>query len=348
MREKPELPEILIASSIEQLYGLAVRRVSFLPLGYDVNTAIYQVEAAGDQQYFLKLRKGVFQPITVELPKYLADRGIQAVMAPLETQEGWLYGKMDTYVTILYPFIPGKNGYETRLTDPQWIQLGQTMRIIHAAQLPVELCRQISHERYDPQWRNSARFFLDQVKHDSFQDPIARLLAAFIQEKCELINHMIQRADELAQNLHNQPLEYVLCHNDAHPGNYHVTDTGDIYLVDWDTPIYAPRERDLMCFGGGMSGDQPGGREEHLFHQGYGHIVVDQSALAYYRYERIIQDIAEFCKHILLTDAGGEDRAQSYQYLASSFLPGSLVEAAIHTDEHAGSKTLAGRIYAGR
>jgi spectinomycin phosphotransferase len=87
-----------------------------------------------------------------------------------------------------------------------------------------------------------------------------------------------------------------------------------------------------------MSGIQPGGREEQLFYQGYGSVVVDQKTLAYYRYERIIQDIAEFGKQLLLTTAGGEDREQSYQYFTSSFLPGGVVDAAHRTDQFSGRR----------
>jgi len=32
---------------------------------------------------------------------------------------------------------------------------------------------------------------------------------------------------------------------------------------------------------------------------------IDSIALAYYRYERIIQDIAAYCEQILLTDSSG-------------------------------------------
>jgi spectinomycin phosphotransferase len=102
--------------------------------------------------------------------------------------------------------------------------------------------------------------------------------------------------------------------------------------VDWDNPIYAPKERDLMFFGSGMAGNQLGGREEMLFYQGYGPAQIDQDALAYYRYERIVQDISEFCKQLLLTAEGGEDREQAYQYFTSSFLPGHVVEVAFETD----------------
>jgi spectinomycin phosphotransferase len=139
------------------------------------------------------------------------------------------------------------------------------------------------------------------------------------------------RADELARSLQDQSLEFVLCHSDAHPGNYLVADNNDFYLVDWDNPILAPKERDLMFIGTGMSGDQPGGREEFLFFQGYGAVEVNREALGYYRYERIIQDIAEFCKQLLLSKAGGDDREQAYAFFTSSFAPGKEVEAADHT-----------------
>jgi len=49
---------------------------------------------------------------------------------------------------------------------------------------------------------------------------------------------------------------------------------------------------------------------------------VDREALAYYRYERIVVDLAEFCKQLLLTEKGGEDREQGFQYFTSVFLPG--------------------------
>jgi spectinomycin phosphotransferase len=103
--------------------------------------------------------------------------------------------------------------------------------------------------------------------------------------------------------------------------------------VDWDNPILAPKERDLMFFGAGMAGAQPGGREDRLFYRGYGPTQVNPVALVYYRYERILQDIAEFCKQLLLTTTGGEDRELAYTYFTSSFLPGNGIEAAIRTDQ---------------
>ena len=69
-----------------------------------------------------------------------------------------------------------------------------------------------------------------------------------------------------------------------------------------------------------------------MFYQGYGQTNINQIAIAYYRYERIIEDIAVYCEQILLSDEGGQDRKQSLEHLKSNFLPRSTIEVARESD----------------
>ena len=83
MLEKPPLSDETILDQIQQEYGICANELTFLPLGADVNTAVYRLEAADGHAYFLKLRQGDFAEITVTLPKYLQSHGIRAVISPL-------------------------------------------------------------------------------------------------------------------------------------------------------------------------------------------------------------------------------------------------------------------------
>ena len=65
-----------------------------------------------------------------------------------------------------------------------------------------------------------------------------------------------------------------------------------IYIVDWDDPIMAPKERDLMFIGGGVANVWNKLYEEQLFYEGYGLTDINTTISAYYRNERIVQDIA--------------------------------------------------------
>jgi spectinomycin phosphotransferase len=332
MLEKPEIPDGLIASCAHDEYRLDVAQVSFLPIGYDVNTAVYRVVDRIGTAYFLKLRKGDFNPIPAAIPHLLSSLGIHTIIAPIETHTGQLIGRLKDYSILLYPFIPGKDGYEVRLVDQHWVELGWTLNRVHAAKVPPSLTSLIPREAYDPQWRESVKHFQAQVEEITYDEPVANRLSAFMKTNRRVISQMVGRAEELAHTLSQQSLDLVLCHSDAHPGNYLMAGSGELYLVDWDNPIFAPKERDLMFFGSGMAGDQPGGWEETSFYQGYGPVNIDRSALAYYRYERIVQDIAEFCKQLLWSVKGSEDREQAYKYFTSSFLPGHVVEVAFETD----------------
>ena len=147
------------------------------------------------------------------------------------------------------------------------------------------------------------------------------------------INHLVERAGQLGLALQDRSLELVLCHADIHAGNLLIGPNDALYIVDWDEPILAPKERDLMFIGGGVANEWNSARPEALFYKGYGQTKVDLMALAYYRYERIIQDIAAFCEQLLLTIEGGEDREQSYLYFTGQFLPNHEVEIANKTDK---------------
>jgi spectinomycin phosphotransferase len=330
MLERPDIPEAQLILLLNESYGLAGSRVSFLPLGADINTAVYRVEAPEDKAYFLKLRKGTFNEIAVLLPHYLHRQGNPAVIPPLETLGGNLWAEAGEHKVILYPFTPGNDGYAQTLSDAQWAAFGAAAKAIHSTQLPPALHRRIPQETFTPIYRETVKSLQMQAEKFSFDEPVAAKFAAFLKAHQRLVSRIIKRAEALGFALHARPPEMVLCHADLHAGNLLLTSEGGLYIVDWDNVLFAPKEHDLMHIGG--SRHWHGAHLESLFYQGYGPAQMDQAALAYYRYERVIQDIAAFGEQILLTEAGGEDREQGYQYFTSNFLPGHEIDLALQAD----------------
>ncbi|MBC8264745.1 MAG: aminoglycoside phosphotransferase family protein [Anaerolineales bacterium] len=334
MLEKPDLQDEKIKACLQDEYGLLVVQVVFLPFGADLNTAVYRVVADDETPYFLKLRSGIFDETSVALPKFLSDQGIVQIIASLPTRTGQLWASLDAFKLILYPFVEGHNGFEVDLSDRHWSDFGTALKSIHTAVVPPALIRRIRQETYSPQWRGIVKTFLEGVGNGAVDDPVAVELAAFLKIKRDEILDLVGRAERLAQALQARSPEFILCHSDIHAGNILIDSNDAFYIVDWDDPILAPKERDLMFIGGGQMGAwRTPQEEETLFYQGYGQTEVDPRALAYYRYERIIQDIAVYCEQLFLTDEGGEDREQSLQYLKSNFLPNGVLEIAYNSDQ---------------
>jgi spectinomycin phosphotransferase len=333
MLEKPDLPDEKLISCLRDAYGLRIVQIAFLPLGADQNTAVYRVVADDATPYFLKLRGGAFDETTVSIPRLLSDRGMAQIIAPIETVERRLWTRMDDFAVILSPFVAGQNGFEVDLSDRQRVELGAALKSIHTAVVPHALRQRIPRESYTSYWRDMVRMFQTRVADTAFDDPVAATLAAFLHTRRDLISDLVGRAEQLGNALQGRTLEYVLCHADIHGGNVLISANGALYVVDWDTMILAPKERDLMFIGAGIDNIWRSAREEALFYQGYGPTEVDPIALVYYRYERIVQDIVAYCEQLLLTDQGGADREEGLRQLVSQFLPGNIIEIAYRSDK---------------
>ena len=73
--------------------------------------------------------------------------------------------------------------------------------------------------------------------------------------------------------------------------------------------------------------------EETLFYKGYGKVDINRVILAYYRHERIVEDIAEYGQNLFLTIEGGENRSEMYKHFIAMFAPKGVVDIAFKTDD---------------
>ena len=331
---KPDLQDEEIVRCLRDAYGLTVEKIAFLPLGADFNTAVYQVTISSQVDYFLKLRSGEFLEASVSVPKYLADSGLKQVIPPLATKTGQLWASLASFKAILYPYVEGRNGVEAKLSDKQWIQFGATMKKFHSANIPSVITSGVTKEMFSYKWRETVKAFLGRIENEVFEEPVAVKMALFLKSKRSEILKLVERAEKLAITIQKQPLEYILCHADIHGWNLIVDKEGALYIVDWDTLIFAPKERDLMFVGAGIwDSGRTATEEESLFYQGYGQTKINQDAICYYRFERIIQDIGDYCEYIFLSDEGGDDRMQCFEHLQPVFLPNGAIERACQSDK---------------
>ena len=203
---------------------------------------------------------------------------------------------MAGFTVILYPFVEGENGVERPLTDAQWIAFGAVLRALHSLELPPDLRARLPRETYSPVWRDMVRMFQARADAERFAEPVAERLAQLLRDERDSISALVARSEQLATILADRAPRQAPCHADIHAFNVLIDAGGALYVVDWDTLTIAPKERDLMFIGAGIGSVWNTAREEAHFYQGYGPTEIDQEALAYYRYERIVEDIAAYCR----------------------------------------------------
>ena len=211
------------------------------------------------------------------------------------------------------------------MSAAQWTELGATMRAIHDLPPDGEFATILRTEDFVPAKIGMLREVEERIHSEEHDDDPARLeLAGFFRSHREQIERLVARTEALAPLARDRALPTVICHADIHAWNVLVTPEGDIVIVDWDSAMLAPRERDLM-FVDGVAGGHAA--DPTAFFEGYGDVELDPIVLAYYRIEWAVQDIAEFSASVFLDpDAGDDTKAEAVDMIVTMFAPGNEID----------------------
>lgn len=328
MRDDPGIDVPSIIRCIRDHYDLHVASIRFLPIGHDLRAFVYQVMANDGESWFLKIHSGPVNKAALEIPRALTDLGIDNILAPIPTRTGDLRCQLDPdHTVVLYPFIHGHNAMSAGLTHDQVREFGATLRAVHDSGLEQRFRSLLRVEDFTLPSAALVRDMLALTTDSTFGSPAAARLATFLQDNAVRIRDVLARAEEIGRSLQSRPFERILCHSDIHAANILVGDDGQIWLIDWDGPLLAPRERDLFFVIGSRIARPMTQHEETIFFEGYGPTKIDETVIIYARYERIIEDIGEFARSVFLDPRLGEEMKEKETDLAMSFfVPGGNLD----------------------
>jgi spectinomycin phosphotransferase len=234
------------------------------------------------------------------IPYHLKKIGVQNIIAPIITKTEEYWTNLDIFTVALYPYVEGCNAVDSKISEQQWQQFGKIVEKLHSIDIASSIISNVPKETFSLKYCQRLRLFLKSIQNEVFKETVATNLSALLKSKNEIICDLIKRTEELYSILQNQSLQYVLCHADMNGWNLLIDQDNNLYLIEWDTVILAPKERDLMFIGSGIwnSGYKPA-EEESLFYKGYGQTNRNQDVLCYYRFNRILQDIVNISSYLM-------------------------------------------------
>ncbi|HAU1151566.1 TPA: aminoglycoside O-phosphotransferase APH(9)-Ia [Legionella pneumophila] len=325
------IPDQQLIELLKIYYGIDIHAVQLIVGGADMNASGYKADSKSNS-YFVKLKYSHHDEINLSIIRLLHDSGIKEIIFPIYTHDAKLFQQIDHFKIIVYPFIDSPNGFTQNLTEKQWKQLGKVLRQIHETSVPTMIQQQLRKETYSAKWREIVRSFYSKIGFDDSDDQITTDFKSFFNQNIDSIHRLVDFSEELSKKIQPDLDKYVLCHSDVHAGNVLVVDEESIYIIDWDEPMLAPKERDLMFIGGGIGNVWNNPHEIDYFYEGYGNANIDKTILSYYRHERIVEDIAVYGQDLLSRDQNDESRLESFKHFKSMFDPNNVVEIAFSSD----------------
>jgi spectinomycin phosphotransferase len=328
MREQPGIPEEQLRACLQDQYNLYSVTLEFLPRGKDYKAGVYRVLSKQSTAYLLKVTsRPLYEPRCL-VPHYLKDQGITSVVAPVPTRSGALWTKLVDWTVIVYPFIDGDSSL-TGMTNEQWKEVGTIFKQIHQVMLPPFGFESLRKETFDPtEYARWVRTFEAQHLHSRHggSGSSHALRADWVAHQSTI--HMgVTSLEKLAGVLQRRAGPYVICHADLHAANLLRDRHGHVFVIDWDEVMLAPKERDFIFV------REP---QAAAFWEGYGQTEIDWVALAYYLWERVVQDLIECTQDVCFRDDLGEETRADIAQMFHKILAeeGGTIDAAYGAAAH--------------
>jgi hypothetical protein len=258
-----DLADDMVAAAVIDSWGLRVRAIEYLPVGF--GSYHWQVEAEGRRWFVTAddLRAGTWdrresrhEPLrrlraALETAGRLFDDGLSFVVAPIATRSrDVLHVAGDDFAIAVYPYVQGESPdtdkYRTRDDRLAVLDLIVAVHRARAATAGNALVDDFAIQHRD----DLADALTDHTQRWD-TGPHGEPARALLDRHVGAVERALARYDRLVTAARQRPERIVLTHGEPHPRNTLVSDRGGLMLIDWDTVLRAPPERDIWTLADG-------------------------------------------------------------------------------------------------
>lgn len=305
MTGRPVVTERELIAWVRRDFGIDLVSCRRAGGGTDAAASTWRADARDHATLAVRVSAGTTSGVW--LAALLALRGVRGVPMPWRTLDGAAWSTRAGLRLSVSTWVSDRVASDGRVTPDQWRALGRLLAQVHGQELTGELTALVPTIDHDPvaSASASARSIRDLpwtvVRHPAADD-VTSALAATLAGTIDGLAQVAAVAENLAGALTFADRTLVLCHGDPHLGNV-LLGADDVWLVDWDDAVRAPRERDLiLAVGGVLTSWAVTAEQRDWFAQGYGPLDLDPDLLHYYACVRAMEDVVGFAHRVLDTE----------------------------------------------
>jgi spectinomycin phosphotransferase len=314
LTEPDDLPGTVLAGALQNHWGFTAASVEYQPVGFGSHHWL-ATDGAGERLFAtaddLPARRrtaqdtadGTFGRLRQAFGTALALReeaGLDFVVAPLRTAAGPAVVRLSgRYSLVAHPYVTGTVAGE----DGEFTYGGHRKGVadllirLHGARAGGPRTDDFVVPQLDA-LQAVARHDRGAWRGGPYAQPAQELLRTHARD----LQALIAEYHHLASKTSAQPERMVITHGEPHAGNVIVTADG-LALIDWDTVLLAPPERDLWD----LAGAEPALLDRYTAATG---TEIDNEALLLYR---LRFDLAEVAEYLGLFRSPHEDTADTQE-----------------------------------
>jgi spectinomycin phosphotransferase/16S rRNA (guanine(1405)-N(7))-methyltransferase len=318
VRSAPDdLTDDALAAALARHWVIAVASIEYRPVGFGSHH--WEVVDADGVRWFVTVdeldtkRASLDEPLDAAFDRLraalLAARDLRAngrdfVVAAVPAVNGEPVVRLgERHAVAVFPFVDGESFDWGTFADGHREALLDLIVATHTA--PESAWRAALADDFRIPHRDELELSL--ASPDNFPDcgPYSRPTAELLAERGDAIRALLARCDALVGDARGRPARVVLTHGEPHPGNTMRT-AGGWLLIDWDTVLVAPPERDLWSM------DPGDGSILDAYARATG-VTPSPSTMDLYRLRWDLADVAVVVSRFRAPHPGNADDQESFE-----------------------------------
>jgi hypothetical protein len=311
-----------LANALVEHWGVQATALDYLPIGFGSH---HWAVVTDDRRWFLTVddldakrctrtdtRGDAHRRLHAALAtaRQLADDGLRFVVAPVPTRSGDVLTTLgDRFGGALYPHVDGiARDWDDYQTHAQRLEVLDLIVELHQSSSQHACSEDLSISMLD-----ELHLAIDELGQPWATGPHAEPARLLLDQHARPLLRLIDSYHTLADEVLAARERFVLTHGEPHPGNTLLTD-GSVVLIDWDTVLIAPPERDLWT----IAGDDD--RVLDVYSTATG-TKVDATAIDCYRMLWDLDEIAGYITLLRRPHRDDADTAESWRNLRHFLRP---------------------------
>ncbi len=299
MLTESSIDKSLLKDVIQETFGIGIIDFTLVPKWEAARG--YIIESSNHKSFFLKIYWDDKIPDSAFrfADDLFARAGIVNIAHPIPTSHGQMRIHIRDFQIALFDWISGRTAEEHKLTETQLERLGELLAKIHQSktiigEYPVR-------ENFAIPFKNRFLAIFDSMSKTTSKSTKYRTrLELFLEPHRQKFMRELETLEKLQRKVKARKLEFVNCHGEPSPGNVLSSDNGEVHLLDWDDPIFAPKEKDLLFFKDNV---------EPVM-KGYGAFskdtIIDRDVLEFYGHMWNLGEIADYGGKLLFENHSDE------------------------------------------
>jgi spectinomycin phosphotransferase/16S rRNA (guanine(1405)-N(7))-methyltransferase len=255
LKPPDDLPDGALATVLADAWNLSVDSLTYRPLGWGSHH--WEVRDRDGDRWFTTVdelgnkRLSVSEPLSLAFDRLRASlavavdlraNGCAFVVAPVPTSAGEPVARTrDRFGVALYPYVDGQSFEWGEYASSEHRRAVLDLVVaVHGA--PVAARRHANADDFALPHRHELAAGLAGDLADV--GPYATATVKLLADHEAMLRCTLDRYDKLVADARADPAPVVVTHGEPHPGNTMLTADG-WRLIDWDTVLIAPPERDL-------------------------------------------------------------------------------------------------------